>query len=861
VFAVVLWILAPPSWAQDVCRGDVDGDGTVTQADVHALLPLLFPASPPDGPLAARADANDDGGITVADVSAILQLDGLPCAAPTDTPTPTPTLTPIPPTATPTMGSPTPTPTGTATFTVTPTRTVTATPSMTATPTATCAVVSLGTGTTNGVLTTTDCQRVVRGAIRYVDVYTVTGTPGQAIRIEATGIPGLLVRLIDNNGQFGEAEGEPPITFVATTMQPYEVWIATDARENPEGLGAYAITMAAGACPTPQALSLPSTRTATLRSTDCPDPAQPARGMRGKPAHQYTINVTSVPTNVSIRMRQSLADDALSPELTVLGPDGLERVSPDQALDCSTPNSDVECALVRFLAVDTGTYTIIAAGGTGRYSLSVASPRCNPKALSVSTSVQSVSGMLYGDLNRSCGAPLPIIGSDAEGPEIGSPADVYTFSGTAGDVFSVEMMSEGDPHLFLIGPPALGSPLLAHADTFTLVGNEVQVAATLPVSGTYTVVAANDAVLEPPDLEDPRDPGEILSYTLYVQKCPPRAALTPGVAVSSRFDGFDCFGFGGVPFRTYTLAGAAGQFVTVGLESNDVDAFVRLIGPDGRQVANDDDLFAPSRRDARVSRVLPLTGTYAVEVSSSVEGSAVVINGPGPEFTLLATPCATTAASQGFVVGRFDAGDCSLPGGRRFDVYTFGVTAASVPGAAIIVPPSAGCVVGLTPDGAQLPANGCSTSPVVLPLLSTGLAGVIVAAGTPETLGSYGVTMRTCAAGSISTGGVQAGALQDADCTGLTGGVIDWFALRAPARVMRFNDGISGALTASFTPAVVLGDLFGPVSFAGGFVRDPDSMLPLDSDLAILIGVTGAGGPERGSYTLKVDPASLRAGN
>src|SRR5215470_14246108 len=176
----MLLALAPrPSCAQEVCRGDVNNDGQVTTADADALLPLLFQGADIDADVAARADANDDGALSAADVVAILQLDGLECMGTTATNTPTlqvpPSFTPTP---TPTIPAPTSTPTRTRT------------PLPTPTPTQVCVIQPIQPGTTVGTLSTTDCQRSFRGQTRYTDAYTVTGTAGQAIRIDvAAGTP------------------------------------------------------------------------------------------------------------------------------------------------------------------------------------------------------------------------------------------------------------------------------------------------------------------------------------------------------------------------------------------------------------------------------------------------------------------------------------------------------------------------------------------------------------------------------------------------------------------------------------------------------------------------------------------------
>src|SRR6185369_11906213 len=122
-----------------------------------------------------------------------------------------------------------------------------------------------------------------------------------------------------------------------------------------------------------------------------------------------------------------------------------------------------------------------------------------------------------------------------------------------------------------------GNPLVAEDNDGGPVGIgfDAQLAATLAASGTYTIVAANNNALRPRDPAAPDDEEEIVGYTLHVQKCANAGALRADAAPrSAAFNVFDCTGFGGVPFRSYVLDGTAGEFVTVSMSSDDVDAAV-----------------------------------------------------------------------------------------------------------------------------------------------------------------------------------------------------------------------------------------------------------------------------------------------
>jgi hypothetical protein len=865
--------------AQEVCRGDVDGDGHVTAADAVALPSVLFDAANLDSLLTLKADANDDGSVTAADATAILFLDGFECPPPTVTPTPSP-ATP-PPTRTPTRtATETPTATNTvtrthtATATLTPTATPTATPTRTSTPTATptqtCQVHAAPLGTTNGALSTADCQRKFGTQVRYADLYSLVGTLGQAIKIEVTpAAPGLAPWVVvdDADGQFRAVTSAPPIEFAVSTSQPYQFFVTSDPSVL-EQLGSYALTLSARPCPTPVALGLPGSglpaaKRGDLTNEDCPDPAAPSVGNVIRPADLYTFAVTAVPTNVVIAMRQVVEDDDIDPTFVVLGPDGYQVALAD--LDDAGGLSDAD-ERVRFLALQMGTYTIVATGGIGGYSLTLDSPRCEATAVTgiPATSRKTMAGTLYGDTRLTpCGAPLPIAGSTSEDvPEPNSPADLYTFTAAAGDVISLEMDSGDNPYLLLLGPASAGNPLVAEDDDSSAVGTfNAHLAVTVPVAGTYTIVAANAEPLQPP--ED-GDEGDSSSYTLLLQKCPVFGSLNidTGAPVSGAFDVFDCFGFGGIPFRTYAFAGTARQFVTATVESGDVDAFVRVFAPDGSQVANEDDQFDYGGGNARANRILPVNGTYFVEVSTSIDGGAVDVSGSAaPRYTVRAKKCAATDAGPGRIDGTFADSDCELAPGRKFDVYTVATGAGPPPRVASILPPSNGCVVALLAEGPQLPVDTCSNDLTEIPMLTAGAYGFIVAGTDASTRGAYRVQFANCPMNVMGYGETQNGTLAAGDCAAATGAAADWFLIRAPAGLVRFNiDSLFGRVTAGFALGAILSDALGiqVVSASGDFWDEADAMYPLGRYLGALLQVTGATPSDRGSYTVSVDWADLR---
>jgi hypothetical protein len=877
VAAVILAGVCGAGAAQDICRGDVDGDGQITAHDVAAWPSLNFLGSDLDAVLALRADANEDDAVSAADVTAIVRHLGAHCPGASPTPTATPTRTASPPltgatpTRTPTAGISTPTPTPSRTASLTATR------PPTPTPTQACSVQAAQIGSIDGQLTVGDCQRLFRQQLRYADAYTIKGTPGDAIRVDvASSAVQPWVLVIDAGGQFGSIDGKPPIEFDVTSTGDYEVLVTSDP-QTAEQLGAYTLTLSSRTCPTPVALQRSAIGSFAL--TDCPDPALPATEGAPNPADIYvfTVGPAEIPKNVSISMFATSASP-VDPAFTVIGPDGYELFTEDEdGLGDAAGTGE----LGRFLVLQPGTYTIIATGGGGldRYTITLSEPTCRQAPLTgiPSTSTLQVAGTLYGKMSGTgatgCGAPLHLPLDEDEVPEPNSPADLYTFTAKAGDVISAEMDSDDDAHLFVIGPATCptgdttcvpNQVIASDDDSGSLSASAAHLAATLVRPGTYTIIAANNVALLPPDPTDPTDPGESVNYQLFVQKCPTSGSVSAnGQPLTATFDAFTCMGFGGVPFRTYMLSGTAGQFVTATLTSGSFDAFVRLFAPDGSQVANDNDPFTQLNSDARVNRILPVSGTYYVEVSSSLDAPPVnVLSQPPPGYTLQVGTCPTTAALPGAVQGTFADADCALSDGRRFDVYTLDRSDMALPPeAASIQPPAQTCILGLLGEGTQIPTDACSTGVLDMPMLQNQPYGFIVAAAAPATRGAYTGQLRRCPIEILGFGDVRNGTLGPTDCAAANGANADWYLVRGPAGLAVFNgNGVFGTLQSSFPQAMVLTDLFG--SFAAGptgaFTDDPDLMLPLGNDLSVLLRVAGTGAGTTGTYTLNVAPGDLR---
>ncbi len=71
-------------------------------------------------------------------------------------------------------------------------------------------------------------------------------------------------------------------------------------------------------------------------------------------------------------------------------------------------------------------------------------------------------------------------------------------------------------------------------------------------------------------------------------------------------------------FDLYAFEGQAGQQVVIEMTSSEVDAYLILLGPDGQDLAQDDD--SGGRTNARLATTLPENGTYTVLANSYAPG-------------------------------------------------------------------------------------------------------------------------------------------------------------------------------------------------------------------------------------------------
>lgn len=94
---------------------------------------------------------------------------------------------------------------------------------------------------------------------------------------------------------------------------------------------------------------------------------------------------------------------------------------------------------------------------------------------------------------------------------------------------------------------------------------------------------------------------------------PLRLPVSPGQSIHGSLRPGDMALLSGELCDQYTLDGRAGQQVVIQAVSNDFDPFLTLRFPSGGQVDDDDSAGAPN---AQITRTLPQTGQYLIEVTT-----------------------------------------------------------------------------------------------------------------------------------------------------------------------------------------------------------------------------------------------------
>jgi uncharacterized protein YdeI (BOF family) len=296
---------------------------------------------------------------------------------------------------------------------------------------------------------------------------------------------------------------------------------------------------------------------------------------------------------VDIRMNNT--SGSLDPLLILLDPNGQEIARNDDDPNGLNRDSYIQ----GFTLPTSGVYTIVAtrfqeAQGVSEGSFSL--------TLSEGSAVTATPTLPAGQ------------STTVQGSIQGATSEVrYTFEAQAGDIIDIQMVrtsGELDPLLILYG--VNGQEIARDDDS----GGELNAhisGVPLPATGTYTIAATRFAFLT-------SEGSFSLTLTLVgstgaaPQLVPVEAAPTNTIAYGESVQGNIA---GQTPDVRYTFTGQAGDVVDIRMNrtgDGDLDPVLTLLGPNGQEVASDDD--GGGSRNAYIRNVtLSVTGVYTIVAS------------------------------------------------------------------------------------------------------------------------------------------------------------------------------------------------------------------------------------------------------
>lgn len=169
-----------------------------------------------------------------------------------------------------------------------------------------------------------------------------------------------------------------------------------------------------------------------------------------------------------------------------------------------------------------------------------------------------------------------------------------------------------------------------------------------------------------------------LLFIAATTACKPKPSLTMGRVTEGSLDSTDQVSLEGPWEDHWTFDGTRGQRLRIEMRSSDLDAFLRLQGPDHQLLASNDDALG---RDAAITIKLPANGRYTVIATSygreKTRGTYRV--GANLEAGTFADPgtIGTVAIGQS-VDGVLEVGDSTRAGGAYADYFTFTPAADTV---------------------------------------------------------------------------------------------------------------------------------------------------------------------------------------
>jgi 3'-phosphoadenosine 5'-phosphosulfate sulfotransferase len=294
------------------------------------------------------------------------------------------------------------------------------------------------------------------------------------------------------------------------------------------------------------------------------------------------------------------------------------RASAGERVKIDLESDDFD-SFLRVGRIVNGAFVQMAENDDGGSSLNARLVFTAPQAGEYLIRVTSYNGSAEGDyrLSMEQGPPAPTaapvtigeetrgrLNSDSATSDSGAPADLYRFSGRAGQRVAITMKADGfDTYLELFD--ANHNSLATDDDS----------AGDLNARLTHTLAEDGDYLIEARAFSSGEGP-----YTLNIEEIappPPPSAIAFGQTVEGELTNSDATDDDGRRYDAFVFSGTEGQRIQAVMRSGDFDAYLQL-GENGEkfsEIASDDDGLGQGT-DARLIFTLPETGEYVLRARS-----------------------------------------------------------------------------------------------------------------------------------------------------------------------------------------------------------------------------------------------------
>jgi len=294
------------------------------------------------------------------------------------------------------------------------------------------------------------------------------------------------------------------------------------------------------------------------------------------------------------------------------------RASAGERVKIDLESDDFD-SFLRVGRIVNGSFVQMAENDDGGSSLNARLVFTAPQAGEYLIRVTSYNGSAEGDyrLSMEQGPPAPTaapvtigeetrgrLNSDSATSDSGAPADLYRFSGRAGQRVAITMKADGfDTYLELFD--ANHNSLATDDDS----------AGDLNARLTHTLAEDGDYLIEARAFSSGEGP-----YTLNIEEIappPPPSAIAFGQTVEGELTNSDATDDDGRLYDAFVFSGTEGQRIQAVMRSGDFDAYLQLgeNGEEFSEIASDDDGLGQGT-DARLIFTLPETGEYVLRARS-----------------------------------------------------------------------------------------------------------------------------------------------------------------------------------------------------------------------------------------------------